>query len=84
MLGYSTRILYISHVGADAFDDWTYIVFYSSDFGSIETNTTAPTIFLTGLSPSTDYFMEIIAIGISERAEPIPEQLVFRTKADGK
>ena len=59
-------------------------MYYSSDFGSIETNTTSPTISLTGLIPSTDYVVEIIAIGIGNRAEPIPEQLVFRTKADGK
>ena len=84
MLRYSTRILYISHVGADAFDNWTYIVYYSSDFGGIETNTTSPTISLTGLVPSTDYIVEIIAIGIGNRAHRIPEQLVFRTKADGK
>ena len=59
-------------------------MYYSSDSGGIERNTTSPTIFLTDLIPSTDYFVEIIATGIGGRAQPIPKQLVFRTKADGK
>ncbi len=73
--------------GADAIDDWTYVVQICPQGVPqpvcTKANTTALTLTCDSLEPNTNYYAVVSTVG-DGGSVPIPQPLVFKTKSNGE